>query len=446
MPYALTPTSRFHAWFAEREKATTYRVDQAPLDRLDGWHADPRTGNLGHRSGRFYSVEGIEVTVGDRRPLTWSQPIIVQPEIGIIGILVRTFNGVRHCLMQAKMEPGNINLLQLSPTVQATRSNFTGVHRGNAVPYLEYFAEPARARRLADSLQSEQGAWFLSKRNRNMVVEVDEDVPVLDGFCWLTVDQLGELLYHENLVNMDARSVLSVMPPDKEATGHAAEASFRGALARSAAVTDTTRLLSWFTDLTARGGRVRRRIPLCEVRGWERSEARIGRPDGRFFDIIGVDVQAPDREVPNWSQPLLAPTSRGVVALVTRETDGVLRLLLRARCEAGTFDLMELGPTVACAPANYPAEAAPERPEFLDYVLDAPPSRVRFDTVHSEEGGRFHHAENRYLIIEAEQDFPVDVPEGYVWATVGQATELLRHSHYLTMEARCLLACLRTLG
>ena len=51
-----------------------------------------------------------------------------------------------HCLMQAKMEPGNVNPLQLSPTVQATRSNYTQVHRGTGTRYLEYFVGPTAAR------------------------------------------------------------------------------------------------------------------------------------------------------------------------------------------------------------------------------------------------------------------------------------------------------------
>jgi oxidase EvaA len=37
------------------------------------------------------------------------------------------------------MEPGNINKVQLSPTVQATESNYTRVHGGKAIKYLNFF-------------------------------------------------------------------------------------------------------------------------------------------------------------------------------------------------------------------------------------------------------------------------------------------------------------------
>ncbi|CAM5359048.1 GDP-mannose 4,6-dehydratase [Streptomyces cyaneofuscatus] len=102
-------------------------------------------------------------TTGDAGP-AWHQPIIVQPEVGILGILVKEFDGVPHFLMQAKMEPGNSNLLQISPTVQATRSNYTKAHKGADVRYLEYFRGPRQGRVLADVLQSEHQARGSSAR------------------------------------------------------------------------------------------------------------------------------------------------------------------------------------------------------------------------------------------------------------------------------------------
>ena len=64
--------------------------------------------------------------------------------------------------MQAKIEPGNINYVQLSPTLQATKSNYQKVHKGKNPTHLEYFlAEDKNI--ILDQLQSEQGARFLKK-------------------------------------------------------------------------------------------------------------------------------------------------------------------------------------------------------------------------------------------------------------------------------------------
>ncbi|WP_158842899.1 NDP-hexose 2,3-dehydratase family protein [Saccharothrix deserti] len=422
--------SGFHSWMAGRTEANTYEVTPVDLDRLDGWRIEPESGNLVHRSGKFFSVEGIEVSTDHREVDSWSQPIILQPEIGILGILVKHFDGVPHCLMQAKMEPGNINLLQLSPTVQATRSNYTKVHGGSAVPYLEHFVAPRSGRVVFDALQSEQGSWFLNKRNRNMIVEVTEDVPVLDDFCWLRVDQIRDLVHVENLVNMDSRTVLSgtrFLFPDTDG---------------GTALHNTRELLSWFTEAKARYRLDRRVIRLSEVKNWDRSSSRIRHERGLYFDVMGVRVSASSREVREWSQPMFAPRGRGVIAFVAKRIEGTLHLLVHARTEPGTGDVVEMSSTVNCAPDNYRELPRDRQPRFLDEVLGAPPERVLVDVVHSEEGGRFYHAENRYMVVLADDDFPLDVPEDYTWMTVGQLTGFVRYGNHVNVGARSLLTCI----
>ena len=114
--------------------------------------------------------------------------------------------------MQAKIEPGNINYVQLSPTLQATKSNYSQVHEGNVPAYLNYFREAKKEQVLLDQLQSEQGARFLKKRNRNILIKVDEEIEVLENFMWLTLAQIKELMKIDNIVNMDTRTVISGIP------------------------------------------------------------------------------------------------------------------------------------------------------------------------------------------------------------------------------------------
>jgi oxidase EvaA len=419
----------FREWLGWRRSANTYDVTVVGLDDLDGWHRHATTGDLVHRTGRFFSVAGVDIETDHREVDSWTQPIILQPEIGILGILVKRFDGQPYCLMQAKMEPGNINVLQVSPTVQATRSNYTQVHQGNAVPYLEYFRAPRRGRVVFDALQSEQGSWFLDKRNRNMIVEVDEDVPVRDDFCWLSVDQLRELMLADNVVNMDARSVLAGLPLLAD-----------GMPGDGTPLHGRADLLSWLTEAKARYRLDRRVVPLADVTGWSRGPNRISHDSGAYFDIIGVDVQAGSREVTRWSQPMLAPASRGISAFVGRWIQDAFHVLVHARTEAGTGDVVEMSPTVNCTPENYRRLGAEQQPRYLDYVRSAPAGRRLVDVVNSEEGGRFYHAENRYQVIAAGDDFPLDVPDDFVWMTVGQLTDFVRYGNHVNVSARSLLS------
>ncbi|MGV9693214.1 NDP-hexose 2,3-dehydratase family protein [Streptomyces sp. NPDC003444] len=427
---AVLRTGDVETWLARRRDAHGFRVDRIPFDRLDGWSFDGTTGDLRHRSGRFFTVEGLRVRVGEDPVREWHQPIIRQPEVGILGIVAQEFDGVLHFLMQAKMEPGNSNLLQLSPTVQATRSNYTKAHEGAGVRYVEYFTEPGRGRVLADALQSEHGAWFLRKSNRNMLVEAIGEVPVADDFCWLTLGQIGALLRRDNIVNMDARTVLAC-------------ASFAGGDAP--ALHSETELLSWFTAERSRHQVTVTSLPLGGLPGWVQGGDAIRHEEGRYFDVVAVEVEAGSREVGRWTQPLIAPRGTGVTAFLVRYFGGVPHLLVHARVEGGFLDTVELAPTVQYTPANYAHVTGAGRPPFLDAVLAAGPSRIRYEALHSEEGGRFLHAESRYLFVEADEAVaPLDPPPGYRWATPAQLTGLLRHNHYLNVQARTLLSCLAT--
>ncbi|MFB7030274.1 MULTISPECIES: NDP-hexose 2,3-dehydratase family protein [unclassified Streptomyces] len=448
---AAMPVDRVPGWLAERTRAGDFRVTRVPFAALRGWSFDG-DGDLRHESGRFFAVEGLHVTADGLPERGWKQPIIVQPEVGLLGIVAKEIDGVLHFLMQAKMEPGNINTLQLSPTVQATRSNFTGVHQGRGIPFLDLFLERGRARVLVDVLQSEQADWFLAKRNRNMIVEVDGDTDVGetgDTFRWLTFGQLLRLLRLDNVVNMDTRSILACLPtagaaPDGTASDPVLR-SFHDASAPS--VHDTSEVLSWLTGIRALRELVQRRVPLAEVAedGWTFTDEEIAHSGGRRFRVIGADVSASNREVASWTQPLIQPQVPGLMALVVKRIGGVLHALVQARVDVGHLNVAELAPTVHCRPADHTGPGTDPYPPFLADVLTAPKERFRYDAVQSEEGGRFYHAENRYAIVEVPGEFREDVPGDYAWLTFAQLTELMAHGNYLNVELRTLVVCAHTL-
>ena len=450
----MTDLADFPRWLTECGERNFTRIERVPLDGMTGWRTDPGTGNIAHESGKFFTVEGLDVQMPGALVPAWTQPIINQPEIGILGILVKEFDGVLHCLMQAKVEPGNFNGVQLSPTVQATRSNYTRVHKGKAVPYLEYFRDRSRPHRVvADVRQSEQGSWFHQKRNRNIIIEVFDDIELLAGFCWLSLGQVHALLHEEDLVNMDARTVLSCLPfagPNLPMPATAAD-EFSASLVRSCDgdVPSAHRmgdLLAWITEARTRHDDIHAgRIPLNELSGWRRDEQAIWHETGVFFRIIGVNVRAGGREVREWMQPMIEPHGTGIVAVLVKRIDGVLHALMHARVEPGYVDVIELAPTVQCTPDNYELLPAAARPPFLDEVLAAGPEQIRYDTVLSEEGGRFYHARNRYLAVEHDLDVSLTEHPDYRWMSLDQLTDLLRHSHYVNIQARSLIACLHSL-
>ncbi|MGV4924095.1 NDP-hexose 2,3-dehydratase family protein [Streptomyces sp. BHT-5-2] len=431
---APSPLPGFRHWLDEQRRGDTHRVQRIPLDRMTKWRTDARTGNLQHESGRFFTIEGLEVSHRDGLTARWTQPVIHQPEVGLLGLLTRQFAGEPYFLVQAKTEPGNCNGVQLSPTVQATRSNFTGVHGGSAVPYLDHFLRAGPRDVLVDVLQSEHGAWCFRKRNRNMVVRVSGSCEAADGFRWLSLAELHRLLREDDLVQMDTRSVLAcLLSCGLAPTG-------RG-------LHTTGEVLHRITRYRAEGAVRSRLVPLAAVGGWQRDGWSLSPAAGTGgFDVVGVDVTAPGREVAAWRQPMVAPRGTGLAAFVIRRFNGVLHALARVGVEPGSPDLAELSPTVQCFPVeDEMGSAAEKQPPFLRDVLAASPERIRFDTVLSEEGGRFLHARTRHLVVEADERWPLEEPAGFVWVTLAQLGELLRHSNYVNVQARSLAACLHSL-
>jgi oxidase EvaA len=263
-----------------------------------------------------------------------------------------------------------------------------------------------------------------------MIVETYDDVPPDPDFCWLTLGQIGELLQRDDVVNMDARTVLACAPTTS---------------AETRALHSDTDLLSWLTAERARRDVHARLVPLAQATDWTRDDWSVTHAHESYFRVVAVEVEAGNREVTRWTQPLVEPLGPGVAAFLVRHFDGVPHLLAHARVEGGLVHSVEVAPTVQCLPLQYSHLIGGEPPPFLDVVLRAAPERIRYEAVHGEEGGRFLEARSRYLLVEArEADAPADPPPGYRWVTPGQLSALVQHSHHVNVQARTLLSVVTT--
>ena len=437
----LNATSEIISWIERRNREVAVQVDKVSFADLRGWHFDVVTGNLVHDSGRFFSIEGIDVRTNTGFEQRWTQPIINQPEVGYLGIICKEFDGVLYFLLQAKIEPGNVNCVQLSPTLQATRSNYTQVHGGKKPAYLEYFQNAKSDQIILDQLQSEQGARFLRKRNRNMIIRVDEDVEVAEDFRWLTLGQIKTLMRRDNTVNMDTRTVLSGLRLEGEGTSHLASALFASEQAKTGVMT-LDNVLHHLSELKSRFELVVEKIPLKDVKDWVITPAEIVHKDHRFFRVLGVNVTIANREVARWCQPIVQPLQEGLCVLFAKKIHGILHFLLQAKVECGNFDLVEFAPTIQCLTGSWtnPQGYVPDfLPEFLSgTVVD----RILFDTKQSEEGGRFYHEQNRNVICLVNDQVPNEPNARFVWLTLGQIKEFLRFNNYLNIQVRSLISAL----
>lgn len=442
-------------WLKVQNDRVHVKVEQTCFSKLRGWHYDKSRGSLCHESGRFFSIDGIQVETNWGGVNQWDQPIINQPEIGYLGFLVKEFNGVLHFLVQAKIEPGNVNNVQLSPTLQATKSNYLQVHNGKKPDYLDYFTHAKPNQILVDQLQSEQGARFLRKRNRNIIVRIDDDIEIRENFKWLTLAQIKSLIQYDNVVNMDTRTVISGIPFGNynrdtveffnflncSASCKENNTFLISALISVGALHSLDEIISFITKYKSHFELQISGKDLNKLDDWVFSDDQIRHAENKFFKVIPVDVEIGSREVKAWSQPLVYPAQKGLCVFVCKEINGKIHFAVQAKVECGNLDILELAPTVQCLTGNYQETAAGRLP-FLNYVLNADSNQILHDSYQSEEGGRFYHEQNRNMIILAGDEIPVKLPERYMWMTLNQLSVFLKFNNYLNIQARSLISAI----
>ncbi len=448
------PTNDVIKWLKKQNEEIYVNIRKTNFDKLSNWVID--FNNIRHESGKFFSIDGINIKTNWGTLSEWEQPIINQPEIGYLGFISKEFNGILHFLMQAKIEPGNVNYVQLSPTLQATRSNYSQVHKGKKPLYLEYFQNAKPNQILLDQLQSEQGARFLRKRNRNIIIKVDEDLPLHNNFIWLTLGQLKQLMLHNNLVNMDTRTVISGIPfgsfePNvidfynylyyKNDTHKINQALLKSTLINKGSFHTIENIITFLTHKKSIYDLEVNKVQINKLKNWIVKENEIVHIDNNFFKIIAVDVEIGNREVVNWSQPMVEPAQEGLCAFVCKEINGILHFAVQTKLECGNHDIIEFAPTVQCLTGNYRQSKEGSLP-FLDYVLNAKKDQIIFDTLQSEEGGRFFREQNRNMIVIANEDIPLELPDNFIWMTLNQLSTFLKFNNYLNIQARSLIAAI----
>ena len=171
---------------------------------------------------------------------------------------------------------------------------------------------------------------------------------------------------------------------------------------------------------------------------WEVTDNEIRHCDNQYFKIIGVNVTISNREVSNWSQPMVEPVNHGLSAFISKIINGVLHFAVQLKIECGLIDIIELGPTIQtslCISSDNFAELP-----FSNFFLNNKHYNVLFDNLQSEEGGRFFKEQNRNMIILIEDEIDLESLDNYVWMTLHQLNSFIKSTNSVNIQARNLLA------
>lgn len=405
----------------EWSSATATRI---PLCEVRLWETSELSPAYRHSSGKYFSVVGVtHGFYGEER--STASAMIDQPEVGLLGLAVARSSLSLFALVQAKAEPGTIHGCQISPTVQATRSNQVRAHGGKPVLFLELFRAPRVV--LLDTVQSEHGSVFWQKRNQSMIVEVPYFEPPV-GFRWVKINDLIRHLAVSNLIHSDLRTILALGP-------------FWKNLNTPSLVTEADRIQKWLEHHRSRIAYSATRVPLSDLMGWCRQQDKLHRIDGSGHEVIGIRVDAVGREVDFWDQLMVKPKAVGLVVLAIREREGALQALFRTCVEPGILDFVEIGPTIQVSGGDQPSDKMQNQ---LVHVLASDSGKMRnaqilYDNFHSDEGGRFFQSSVRYVLVNCDISPPSDE---YRWCDIKTLVSIAQLGNILNIQARDALALL----
>ena len=434
------------AWLENYRRRVECSVERISFADSEEWSLDQDHFALRHSTGRFFKLQGYR-GVSNFRPDFW-QPLINQPETGTQGFIIRQGVAGIELLAQARTEPGNVGLVQIGPTIQATYSNYTAVHNGKKQPFLEHFHHPERhgSRVILDTVQPELGSKFLKKWNRNIVIEApalaDYSHPM---FTWVPLTTMTQLMKLDHIVNNDARLVVGLLALELGSSLYTTESQPGQLVSESfsaeggASFESTQTAIDWLTDVRSEITLDAEELSLADLPEWSISADEIRHDQGKYFQVIQVKVHASDREVTDWDQPLVAAKHTGEIVLIAKEIDGTLNLLLQAEPQIGNANGAELQPTQC-----FDNEPGCEPSGAIRQLLEDERILHSFSVEGSDEGGRFFQCVSRYDIRIVDSSVEVDLPKYYRWFSLGQIRSLLNQTDFVSDEARSAISLFLT--
>ena len=265
-------------------------------------------------------------------------------------------------------------------------------------------------------------------------------IEVKKNFIWLTLHEIKELMKYKNIVNMDTRTVLSCLPyMNYDYFDHIRNASLYRSMHYTKYIDEIIEIYHKINDYKMFSDNEMHITKLNSLDNWELKDDEIVCKNEYPFKVIFCDIEIEGREVKRWTQPLFQANGIATFGLIVTEDDGIMKFLVKIQPEIGAFDKIELGPTIqkeAAASFHYD-EIEELFKRYLDEERD-----ILFDSILSEEGGRFYHEENRNVIIYINREKLKRLPGDYCLVSYTALNHLNMVNNCLNIQLRNLLSTL----
>ena len=403
-------------WISNQKIKNKMTISKINIVDIVNWKINSK--KIFNENRSFFSI--IPFKFINSKKLAWFQPLIIQKEVGILGILKKIYKSNDYYLLQAKVEPGNINGIQLSPTVQATKSNYLRKHGGKKTNYLDFFIKKKKQLKIISNLKlSEQGTRYFDKSNKNILIDIKNiKIKKFQNYIWVTKKNLDFLLNKKNLLNMDTISVLSSSIKKNNIDNSINKKSI---------------ILNNLTDFEKKFTIKKKIVTFNDLYNWKIFKNKISDTKNKFFSILFLKIKTNSREVNEWSQPIISDHHISFNGFLTIKENNTIHYLLQATLEPG-FLHPKFTSTISIK--NYNSKKNNSKINFFNFFKK---KKKIINFINSDEGGRFYKNETHNSICLLNlKDKPV-LKKNFIWASHNQVVDLI-NKNLLSIEARNLFA------
>ena len=399
-------------FYLELNKEKAFEIKSVSINDLTDWKFDKKN-NFVHNSGRFFSIKKIKFN-GEE------SGILLQNEIGTLGLLSCVINDVLYFLIQFKKEPGNIVSAQLSPTLQATLSNQNQVHGGRSPRFLELFTDIEENNYLTNEPLPEQGYRYWRKFNLNSIV-LDKYFKETDEFKWMTLGQIYKFSEIDNSINSCLRSVLSLIN------------NLGSKKIKKNTETIINKYKQKFQNKSSLGDSVNKFL------NSDKNEL-LFQTNLDKFHIKGISINIEGREVKNWNQPIVYdPYLEEYMQIIIKDEENIY-MLLKAHSEPGYEFGFTFGPTSIIKNKKGKVESQNLIEQFSQHGKVELIKKIQM----SEEGARFFHTCVDHTFYEIQTPIEKLELEDFEIFSLQEVNEI-NSQRLLSMEGRSILFFLNTI-
>ncbi len=362
-------------------------------------------GALSHKSKGFFEIVGLLDSEKKEHLMMY------QPQSALTGLVLCVKNETCYVLIQARIEPGNIGVIQYGPSIQSTPANYMALHGGKQTSVFELFNSYSNTViPLSTSMQLDIGTRYFQKSKWHNYVLVDDLFETENHLIWASLEALQDCLGKSNFLNIDLRSLIAVFDWDKLFANNLPQKPSESFIIENL----------WKHKSTWKYAH--KFVPIEDLGCWKINSQGIRAISKNDIGVKFYKTTCDTREVRSWSQPLITVESKGLTILLLRKIGEELQCLLSIKKEIG----IDGGYSIT---TSYSIN--PEMP-FEEITFENSETLVEYNQ--SDEGGRFYKNEilNRVVLIQNE----IALKDNQYWVSMSGLKNILQMSNIASIQLR----------